>query len=1561
MSKKLLTTILAVIALAVTTFAQPGANDPTFNPTDLGFGFGDGANGFVLTTTIQSDGKIIIGGGFFSYNGTPRNRIARINADGTLDNSFDPGTGANNSVSATAIQSDGKIIIGGSFTSYNGIAKNRIARLNADGTLENSFATGIGASGIVSTTAIQSDGKIIIGGDFTSYNGTARSRIARLNADGTLDNSFAVGTGANNSVRITAIQSDGKIIIGGNFTSYNGTAINRIARINADGTLDNSFNPGTGANGSVRTTAILSDGKIIIGGDFTSYNGTAINRIARLNADGTLDNSFATGTGASGIVFTTAIQSDGKIMIGGDFTSYNGTAINRIARLNADGTLDNSFAIGTGASGIVYTTAIQSDGKIMIGGNFNSYNGTGRSSIARLNADGTVDNSFAVGTGANSSVVTTAIQSDGKIIIGGGFNSYYGTVRNYIARLNANGTYDNSFAIGTGANNSGWVSTVWATAIQSDGKIMIVGLFESYNGTARNCIARLNADGTLDNSFAVGTGANNTVFTTAIQSDGKIMIGGWFTSYNGTARNYIARLNADGTLDNSFAPGTGADNYVWTTAIQSDGKIMIGGNFNSYNGTVRNYIARLNANGTLDNSFNPGTGANNEVLTTVIQSDGKIIIGGAFTSYNGTGRNYIARLNADGTLDNSFAPGIGANNKVRTTTIQSDGKIMIGGDFTSYNGTVINRIARLNADGTLDNSFNPGTGANSSVWTTAIQSDGKIIIGGDFLSYNGTGRNRVARILGGGGCETVSAASSTPTVCINTAITNITHTTTLATGIGAATGLPAGVTASWASNTITISGTPTASGTFNYSIPLTGNCGTVSATGTITVTPDNTVSAASSTPTVCINTAITNITHTTTLATGIGAATGLPAGVTASWASNTITISGTPTVSGTFNYSIPLTGGCGTVTATGTITVTPSSSITLSSAVGTDAQTVCINNAIVNITYAVTGATGATVTGLPAGVTGNYVAGVVTISGTPTASGTFNYTITLTGGCGTVTATGTITVTTNNTAGASTPQTRCINTALSPNLTHTTTGATGIGAATGLPAGVTASWASNTITISGTPTASGTFNYSIPLTGGCGTTVNATGTITVTPSNTGTALINACDTYTWIDGVTYTSSNSAATYVLTNQVGCDSTVTLNLTINNSNIGTALITACDTYTWIDGLTYTSSNSAATYVLTNQAGCDSTVTLNLTINNSNTGTALITACDTYTWIDGVTYTSSNSAATYVLTNQSGCDSTVTLNITINNSNTSTALINACNSYTWIDGNTYTTSNNTATYTLTNALGCDSIVTLNLTIASFVTGTDVVTACNSFTWIDGNTYSSNNNTATFTIVGGSVNGCDSIVTLNLTIASFVTGIDVVTACNSYTWIDGNTFTSSNNSATFTIVGGSVNGCDSIVTLNLTINSANTSVTQGLGMLTANATGAAYQWLDCDNGFVAIVGETNQSFTPTLSGNYAALITENGCTDSSACFNVFVVGLNANNNISNIGIYPNPVNDIFTVQTTKPLLIEIYSLEGNLIENRKVNGNYSFGIGNYANGMYLIKAIDNIGGFSYHKLVKQ
>jgi uncharacterized delta-60 repeat protein len=249
-------------------------------------------------------------------------------------------------------------------------------------------------------------------------------------------------------------------------------------------------------------------------------------------------------------------------------------------------------------------------------------------------------------------------------------------------------------------------------------------------------------------------GANFTVTAIALQPGGKSLIGGFFTDYNGEQSNHIARLHADGTLDMGFDTGMGASGHVWIIALQPDGKILIGGGFTSYNGTPRNRIARLHADGSLDEEFDPGMGTNGSVLAINLQPDGKILIGGSFTSCNGIARNRIARLNANGSLDTGFNPGIGANDDVYGMALQPDGKILISGFFTSYNGTLRNRIARLNADGSLDTGFGLGSGANESVRAIALDPDGKILIGGDFTSYNGTSRNRVARLNADGSLDT---------------------------------------------------------------------------------------------------------------------------------------------------------------------------------------------------------------------------------------------------------------------------------------------------------------------------------------------------------------------------------------------------------------------------------------------------------------------------------------------------------------------------------------------------------------------------------------------------------------------------------------------------------------------------------------------------------------------------------------------------------------------------------------------------------------------------------------
>jgi uncharacterized delta-60 repeat protein len=359
---------------------------------------------------------------------------------------------------------------------------------------------------------------------------------------------------------------------------------------------------------------------------------------------------------------------------------------------------------------------------------------------------GSLDTCFTqAGTGLNSLVNTLALQPDGKVLVGGYFGSYNGTARNYMCRLNADGTLDASFFPGTNL-------FVDAIALQPDGKILVGGEFTSYYGIPRNKICRLNSDGTLDAAFELtGTGLDSTVSKFALQPDGKILVGGRFSSYNGITRNRICRLNPDGSLDGTFAPtGSGLNERVFTLALQPDGKVLVGGVFTSYNGTARNRICRLNPDGSLDATFTQsGTGLNAFLIDLALQPDGKVLIGGNFTSYNGTARNYICRLNTDGSIDPSFAQTGSGFNGFLTLALQPDGKVIVGGNFTSYNGTPINRISRLNTNGSLDPTFLTGIGPDEFISSLALQPDGKIFAGGFFRSYNGTRRRRLVRLFGG--------------------------------------------------------------------------------------------------------------------------------------------------------------------------------------------------------------------------------------------------------------------------------------------------------------------------------------------------------------------------------------------------------------------------------------------------------------------------------------------------------------------------------------------------------------------------------------------------------------------------------------------------------------------------------------------------------------------------------------------------------------------------------------------------------------------------------------------
>ena len=734
-----------------------GSLDLSFNPS---------ANGKIMSLALQPDGKILLGGYFTSLQPnlgatTTRNRAARLNADGTVDSTFDPNVGGalGPGVEAVLLQADGKVVLGGTFTSVqpNGATtattRNRLARFNANGTLDTGFDPNV--SGTVLTLAQQTDGRLIVGGGFTTLqpNGaataTTRNHLARLYTDGSLDPVY--DPNADNGVTKVVIQPDGRVVAGGYFITVapNGaggpTTVNRIARFNTDGTLDATFIPLI--NGAVMTLVLQSDGSIVLGGNFTAVQAAQRNFVARLTPAGNVDPAFD--PSPNYVVYAMVQQSDGSILLGGNFTQLlpdrAAVAItrNRMARVGPNGSLDTDFNPDT--NGRVLTLAVQSDGKALVGGSFTSISGVTRNYFARLNTDGTLDAAF--NPNFNGQVATAVLQADGKILVGGSFTKVGSLTKLHLARLNADGSVDASFEPNPD-------SEVSALALQADGRILVGGSFGSVrpNGagvsTSSSRLARLNADGTLDATFNPSPDA--AVLAIKVQSDGKIIVGGAFQNFTAGARPHLARINADGTLDTVFNPSS--DKQVNAIALQSDGKVLMGGLFTTLNTgaatqVIRNQLARINANGSVDSAYAPNAGGptGSVINSLTVQTDGRILVGGAFANFGGTASSNLARFTTGSVPDPLFTPN--ADGAVNSVVLRPAGGLK---------GTQLNNFAWLNPDGSLRPSFSPSAAAqiNGSVNAMVVQPDGKIILAGSIVDLSGATGGNIIRYNANGTIDT---------------------------------------------------------------------------------------------------------------------------------------------------------------------------------------------------------------------------------------------------------------------------------------------------------------------------------------------------------------------------------------------------------------------------------------------------------------------------------------------------------------------------------------------------------------------------------------------------------------------------------------------------------------------------------------------------------------------------------------------------------------------------------------------------------------------------------------
>ncbi|MBP5400616.1 MAG: T9SS type A sorting domain-containing protein [Bacteroidales bacterium] len=478
-----------------------------------------------------------------------------------------------------------------------------------------------------------------------------------------------------------------------------------------------------------------------------------------------------------------------------------------------------------------------------------------------------------------------------------------------------------------------------------------------------------------------------------------------------------------------------------------------------------------------------------------------------------------------------------------------------------------------------------------------------------------------------------------------------------------------------------------------------------------------------------------------------------------------------------------------------------------------------------------------------------------------------------------------------------------------------------------------------------------------------------------TPTESDTSA-TVCGSFNWHSYTNLTESGDY-TDVLTNAAGCDSTVTLHLTINTPTEGDTTATACGSFNW-HGYTNLTESGDYTDVIENAAGCDSTVTLHLTINTPTEGDTTATACGSFDW-HGYTNLTESGDYTDVLTNAAGCDSTVTLHLTINQPVVNETHMTACDEYEW-NGETLTSSGDyTATFTAAN--GCDSTVTLHLTIHPAVTELVEVTLCENdlpYHYVNGDIDTTFDvgtpNLSVFNFQFSTQYGCDSVVTLHLTINVADTTEFTETACGSYVWNDEVYEESGDYVQTF----ANANGCDSVVTLHLTVITINTEVlvttTEELDAwsLEVMQEGAEYQWIDCETN-ETIEGEVHQRFNPAISGQYACVITMGECTDTTECIDVTISGIDdyADGILS---LYPNPTTGMVNVQFTMNNVqlgageIQVLDVYGRVLDAVDISDARSASVqtvqidlSHYATGVYFVRMVNGGKVMAVRKVVKE
>lgn len=736
--------------LIFSLFSQtPGTVDVTYN-NNCQYTNVDDIQGSIFASHLYSNGQILLAGSITTYNGQSVNKIIRVHNNGNIDPTFSVGTGPNGNISGFLVLSNNKILVYGTFSTFDNHSVDSVALIDNNGSIDTSFALSINCPLQRIRSAIEQNGKLILGG--TLFSGLTTSTIKRFTLDGIIDTTFnstisvnSTITSVNTLVKKIELDGNNRIYITGGFSSINNHTIRCIARFSPDGDLDTNYFIQQDYADNTNDIIVDSDGSIIACGSYSTTqfypNVAGLYGYFKAFPNGQIDTEFQHNTYWA---HHTLIIKD--VLEERYYIESSTNSSNVLFRILSNGEKDTTFipfsyTVSGSSWGNIYTAAVENNGKIICGG---------LNALVRRNVDGTYDRSMLPTCGVKGTVSAVKILPDSKVLIGGRFSGVNGEDMNGIARLMPNGDVDVSFQIGSGIvsnyGNSATLATydqeVYDIEVQNDGKILVAGLFKSYNNKPCNSLIRLLPSGSIDTTFTCGT-VNFYIREIIIQPDGKILLCRQGSYWANTSS--VSRLNSDGSIDNTFQM-TGFNNRIYTIEQMVDNKIMVGGTFTVADGQSINRLCRLNANGGLDNTYSIGTGLNQVVYDVKEEDNGNILIASGASTYNGASITGLFRTSLTGELDAGFQPALSTSIFITDLYIQNDGKILFSGcdpwPSITYSGFL--GVNRYLENGNLDTTFRNQVGV--ATYTFDVYPDESILAGGFFTDYDGYLYNNLVKL-----------------------------------------------------------------------------------------------------------------------------------------------------------------------------------------------------------------------------------------------------------------------------------------------------------------------------------------------------------------------------------------------------------------------------------------------------------------------------------------------------------------------------------------------------------------------------------------------------------------------------------------------------------------------------------------------------------------------------------------------------------------------------------------------------------------------------------------------